>query len=206
MPSHLTLSQAIALGYDPNWWLANSLADRLAGETASSYQLPSWQLQDIYRDDESNSLILRRLVAIAMYLVPLEKPQHAAYKEPCIPKETKIRDMAKQAGHCLDSNRRCVRCNLQVNHQHSMAYLEAVLHMKCLGAVRGQHIMLHNKLQEDLDSNENFMFHNLAVHGSHNMATHVSLRVHFCTHCGAYGVKQRVNLARPCPPCPRQAG
>ena len=38
------------------------------------------------------------------------------------------------------------------------------------------------------------------------MATHVGLKMPFCTHCGAYGKDMAVFLHQPCPPLASKAG
>ena len=108
---------------------------------------------------------------------------------------------AKEAGHALDEHNKCVKCHIHINMSRSQAYLEAVLHMKCLGA-KGTRpcVSLHTKGQHDMSEEfEHYFFHGLRVHKSHTMATHGGLMLHFCTYCGSYGKSRANNLQKECP-------
>ena len=48
-------------------------------------------------------------------------------------REQQIRQLAKAAGHSLDAKLRCVTCSLAVPVQRSIAHVEAVLHLRCVG-------------------------------------------------------------------------
>ena len=85
-----------------------------------------------------------------------------------------------------------------------MAYLEAVLHMKCMGSV-GAHFPSIRLFSSD-GTDSHYMFGRTRVHATHVMATHYHLQTNFCTFCGAYGAKRSKYLQRPCPSLPTKAG
>ena len=79
----------------------------------------------------------------------------------------------------------------------NLAFLEAVLELKCITSNNSVSYQLVNLPREDDDI---FMFHRLKVHSSHTVATHFGLQVHFCTRCGCYVQPsgKSVGLARQC--------
>ena len=93
---------------------------------------------------------------------------------------------AREAGHVLDASGRCASFGLLcVDSKKSSAYLEACLHLPCLGSTNsGAGYKPHQVSREGSDS---FLFHGLQVHCSHTIATSFKLRVHFCTRCGHFG-------------------
>ena len=108
--------------------------------------------------------------------------------------------------HSLDNRLTCVRCGMHVNMQHSIPYLEAQLHMRCIASVtRSKAIVLHARVEQYLDDSI-YLFHGIATHSTHSMATHTMLHLHFCVACGAYGARRSVLLRRPCRYHPTSAG
>ena len=205
MPSHLSFESCCNLGYHPVHWYANQHADTWADHDASRYALSSYDIEATDKQTQQTRDILRRLVAIAMEIAPDKaerrgKETPVGYHEPRITKYSKFVSLAMEAGHSLDSNLKCVKCKLQVNIQANVSQLEAVLHMTCVGDVSNKqpNVSLHTGAVHDACL---LMFHSLAVHSSHTMATNNSIQVHFCTRCGAYGSPQRgrsVYLKRLC--------
>ena len=92
---------------------------------------------------------------------------------------------AREAGHILNASGRCVSCGLLcVGSRKSIAYLEACLHLPCLGSTNSGDLKLHHVPKVGSDW---WLCHGLQVHCSHTIASHFSLKVHFCTRCGHYG-------------------
>ena len=56
------------------------------------------------------------------------------------------------------------------------------------------------KHKASIQDNGVTLFNNIKVHCTHTMATHVGLKVHFCTHCGAYGKDISHFLQQKCSP------
>ena len=71
-----------------------------------------------------------------------------------------------------------------VGSRKSIAYLEACLHLPCLGSTNSGDLKLHQVPKVGSDW---WLCHGLQVHCSHTIASHFSLKVHFCTRCGHYG-------------------
>ena len=103
-------------------------------------------------------------------------------------------------------------CSLSVPVRRSMAHIEAVLHLHCVGkqALKTSSIKLvplssgqnSESTCESSDANDDSnilsLFGKMVVHGSHAMATHAGLRIHFCTACGSYGSFRSNYLKEPC--------
>ena len=126
---------------------------------------------------------------IAVKLAPVSG---SSFKRPSVdPKaNNKVKlasQWAREAGHILNASGRCVSCGLLcVDCRKSIAYLEACLHLPCLGATNsGADFKLQHFFREG--GGDNYLFHGLRVHCSHVIATHFKLRVHFCTRCGHFG-------------------
>ena len=128
--------------------------------------------------------------------------------EPRIPKQDVVAKLAKEAGHALDAQCRCAKCRLQLNMSRSLAFHQATLHTKCLGgsSIRAN-LVLHTKPKEDdAEEFQHYLFHKLAIHKSHCMATHGLLQLRFCTYCGAYGRDKACHLKKACPMVPSKGG
>ena len=209
IPSHLTYENAINMGYKGGQWVINSTADRLAGHAAGYFSSKPGRcdaVKQIQENTELSHLILRRLVDIAVHLAPSESSKAPVCTgEPKITKAQQVQALARGAGHCLSDDFKCIRCNMQINLRCNIAYLDAVLHMKCMGGGVKPHLTLHNK-EMTSDGPHHLMFNGVRVHSSHAMATHSGLALHFCTFCGAYGSLRSYNLGLPCPPIPTKAG
>ena len=210
IPSHITFKAAIARGYPAHHWLANQLADKLAGKAASECQISGMNFRMLADSTDLACSILQRLVDVCSHLAPkaCRNLATATHSEPRIPKATLVEKWAKEAKHALDSNNRCVKCSLQIIMNRSQAYLEAVLHMNCLGSMKSLPcVSLHTRGQQDLAEDfSHYFFHGLRVHKTHTMATHGVLMLHFCSYCGAYGKSRSNNLQRECPPVASKYG
>ena len=164
------------------------MADHVAGRAAASCQLPAATIT--LRADESAlvSRVIERQVKIA---VKLSSTGVSRFTRPVVdPKAfNKVKlasQWAREAGHVLDASGRCASFGLLcVDSKKSSAYLEACLHLPCLGSTNsGAGYKPHQVSREGSDS---FLFHGLQVHCSHTIATSFKLRVHFCTRCGHFG-------------------
>ena len=104
---------------------------------------------------------------------------------------------ARRSGHALDSKHQCCKCKLRLDMSRKLAYLEAVIELKCTTSNKSVSYQLVNLPRED---DEIFLFHRLKVHWSHKVATHFGLKVHFCIRCGCYGRPsgRSIDLARQC--------
>ena len=211
LPSHITHEAAIARGYDSAYWIANQVADKLAGQAAIGHQVKPCFLDGLADSTGLAISILGRLVAVLRHLADSDEIHTVgalAHAEPQVTKLDMITKLAKEARHALDANLKCVKCGLQVNLHRNKAYLEAVLHMRCLGC-KGSlpQVTLHTKAMEDgAEDFQHYSFHGLSVHKTHTMATHGLLQLHFCTYCGAYGKARAYHLKDPCPPNPSKGG
>ena len=170
------------------YWAVNHLADHVASRAAAISQLPADDIK--LRADESSLVIkvLERQVNIAVKLAPVSG---SSFKRPSVdPKaNSKVKlasQWAREAGHILNAKGRCVSCGLLcVDCGKSIAFLEACLHLPCLGATNsGADFQLQNFSKEE---GNQYLFHGLHVHCSHTIATHFKLKVHFCTRCGHFG-------------------
>ena len=47
LPSHITFETAVNRGYSPSHWIANQLADKLAGEAAARHQLDGFHMRSL---------------------------------------------------------------------------------------------------------------------------------------------------------------
>ena len=133
------------------------------------------------------SRILERQVKIAVKLSPVDGSRFK--KPPVDPKAfNKVKlasQWAREAGHILNASGRCVSCGLLcVGSTKSIAYLEACLHLPCLGSTNSGDLKLHQCAKIGSDWR---LCHGLKVHSSHTIASHFGLKVHFCTRCGHFG-------------------
>ncbi len=184
--SHVKAEVALHQGECPYKWVANATADALANRGAELVQLSESDLGAIKARSELSTCILRRLVAIAIKLAPAStvasRVMQVAGKTD---EKAKLVDLwAKRSGHALDSNHRCCKCKLKLDMSRNLAFLEAVLELRCITSNNSVSYQLVNLPRED---DEIFLFHRLKVHSSHKVATHFGLQVHFCTRCGCYG-------------------
>ena len=126
---------------------------------------------------------------------------------------------AKAAGHILDcrdqcSQHRCRNCGIVIPVRRNLALLEAVLHMRCVCnvALAGSNIRLtpisDSSEQHGSGSSSSHMYMSgkVVVHGSHTMATHAGLGLHFCTACGSHGSLRSNYLRKPCMKLLRPSG
>ncbi len=132
-----------------------------------------------------STLVLRRLVAIAIKLAPASSAGSRVVRVAGrLDEKAKLVDLwARRSGHALDSNHECCRCKLRLDMSRNLAYLEAVLELNCITSNKSVSYQLVNLPRED---DEIFLFHRLKVHCSHKVATHFGLKVHVCTRCGCY--------------------
>ena len=185
--SHLSFDVAVAHGTDPFVWTINHIADHVADRAAASSQLPEENI--MLRADASSLVfrILKRQVKIAVKLSSVDGSRFT--KPPVDPKAfNKVKlasQWAREAGHILNASGRCVSCGLLcVGSRKSIAYLEACLHLPCLGSTNSGDLKLHHVPKVGSDW---WLCHGLQVHCSHTIASHFSLKVHFCTRCGHFG-------------------
>ncbi len=179
--------------------VANATADAFAGRGAELVHVSERDLEAIKARSELTTCILRRLVAIAIKLAPASSVGSRVIQVAGRTDEkAKLVDLwAKRSGHALDSKHQCCKCKLRLDTSRNLAFLEAVLELKCITSNNSVSYQLVNLPREDDDI---FMFHRLKVHSSHKVATHFGLQVHFCTRCGCYGQPsgKSVGLARNC--------
>ena len=88
--------------------------------------------------------ILRHHVDIAVHLAPeVARPSLVGQVgQPTLSKCDRVGQLAREAGYQLDLHGQCVRCGLHVPMGRNMAYIDAILHLKCMGSVGG-HTSLH---------------------------------------------------------------
>ena len=191
IPSHTTFEAASNRGYSSSHWLANQLADKLAGGAAERHQLSDLTCKTLAESTSLACAVLHRLVDVLTHLADkakLKDLKALSFKEAVKSKETLVSELAKEAGHALNSSFKCVKCDLQLNMSRSIAFHKTTLHMKCLGGKTLPNRTLHNRAGTDnAEDFQHYLFHKLAVHKSHAMATHGPLQLRFCTYCGAYG-------------------
>jgi ribonuclease HI len=210
VPSHLTFEAATNRGYSPLFWLVNQLADKLAGGAAERHQISGLACKTLEESMSLACMVLRRLVDVLTHLadtINLKDARALSVKEATVSKEELISGLAKQSGHALDSKFKCVKCQLQLNMSRSIAFHESTLHMKCLGGKVLPNTILHSKSGKDhAEDFQHYLFHKLAVHKTHTMATHGPLQLRYCTYCGAYGRHKSCHLKQPCPLIPTKGG
>ena len=124
--------------------------------------------------------------------------------QPQVSKIDRVRQLAREAGHQMGPNEQCIRCGMHVPMGRNIAFLDAVLHLRCMGSV-GAHFPTYKLVPTD-GSDSHYMFGRTRVHASHVMATHYHLKTHLCTFCGAYGAKRSYRLQAACPASPPKAG
>jgi hypothetical protein len=204
--SHLSYEEAINRGFEHFSWIANSFADTLADRAAALGKPQDSKVESTRFQTSQLKTILKRHIEIAVHLAPTGgRTSHSCQVScPQISKLDRVRQLARGADHQLGDRNQCVRCGLRVPVERNLAYLEAILHLKCMGSV-GAHFPSYQLLSTD-GSYSHYMFGRTKVHATHVMATHFHLQVHFCTFCGAYGSKRSYNLQSPCPALPTKAG
>ncbi len=112
------------------------------------------KIDSVREDTEYAANLLMRHADLVIALAPVRPIRHssrtaedhqlASQVEGKGSREQQIRQLAKAAGHSLDAKLRCVTCSLTVPVRRSMAHLEAVLQMRCVGkqALRSSSIKL----------------------------------------------------------------
>ena len=137
LPSHITFETAVNRGYSSSYWIANQLADKLAGNAASRYQMEGHQLRDLADSTHLAHSILWRLVGVMSHLATSTTSSTSlgslVLMEPRVPKSKQVEEWARQAGHSMDSHQQCVKCHLKLNTSRNLAFLKQVLTLKCLG-------------------------------------------------------------------------
>ena len=195
LPSHTNWEDIEKAGIIPIHWAANHLA--AAKWLSQKFQAENDQLLD---NSKAASEVLTRLMEVACIISPSTKanqdPQTTSFK---FNKLHYALSLAKDSGHSVDeASGLCVACCLSIGLKKSLAKIKGVLAQPCLGkqsftfggVVRHQGNILAAQL---------LPLYNINVHSTHNMATHVGLKVHFCTRCGAYGKDMACFLKLPCP-------
>ena len=132
IPSHTSFETAVNKGYSPSLWLSNQLAGKLAADAASRHQLDGSTCQNLADSTHLSHCIMWRLVGVMSHLANSATYSNLgslAFMEPKVPKYQQVSEWAKQAGHALDTNFKCVRCQLQLNMSRSLAFLDLVLNM-----------------------------------------------------------------------------
>ena len=206
--AHIDIATAIASPHIDNLeFSANLVADKIAGLASSEAQLLPQVVAHQVSTDKQLRAILERLVQVALFLVPSD-PKRAHAPSCGIVRESKqaiISKLASEAGHRLDGNSVCVKCGLFAKPSLNVAYLEAILHLKCVGTKAS--ISLVNMPGSDAGV---FMLGPIPAHSSHSIATSGPLRIHFCCFCGSYSHitkhSRSRGLALPCPNKPSTFG
>ena len=206
MKAHLSYETAINMDYPHFWWIGNSYADKLANKAAKLHQPSNTRVEKFRADIDLTRTALKHHIAIACHLAPKgAKPslvKQAAQLQ--VSKIDKVRQLAKEAGHHLGPDERCVGCGLLVPFHKNLAFIECVLNLRCMGSV-GAHFPSYKLFSSD-GSDSHYLYGGTKVHATHVIATHFLLKKHFCTFCGAYGSQRSKNLQRPCPKVPTKAG
>ena len=131
-PSHKTHQESLKRGIPLEHWVANTIADSLAGKGAEESALEQEQIDLILGNEKKVHNILRRLVSIAVAIVPVGKHTAcSANKGPCrgSGKLEGLERLARASGHSLTSLFKCVKCSLQLDLSLNRAYLENILTM-----------------------------------------------------------------------------
>ena len=111
-PSHKTHQESLNRGIPLEHWVANTIADTLAGKGAEESAREQEQIDLILGNEKRAHSILRRLVFIAVSIVPTSK--HTACstnKGPCrgSGKLGGLEKLARASGHSLTSLFKCVK-------------------------------------------------------------------------------------------------
>ena len=125
IPSHTTFETALNKSYAPSFWIANQLADKLAGAAANRHQIGGLQYRSLADSTQLAHTVLCRLVRVLSHLA--DRANYAtvgdlAQVEPKIPRQQLISNIPKEAGHALDAHFKCVKCQLQLNMSRSLNY------------------------------------------------------------------------------------
>ena len=117
-PSHKTHQVLLSRGIPLSHWVVNTLADSLAGKGARESAMEQDQIDLVLGNEKRAHAILRRLVFVAVSVVPTSK--HTACssnKGPCrgSGKLEGLEKLARASGHSLTSLFKCVKCSLQLD-------------------------------------------------------------------------------------------
>ena len=194
--SHKSEEHALHAGASPVQWLANQVADALAGRAAQEAGLHPLQVEQVLSQASTAHLILNRLVRVALLSKVSAAGREVSHRcKPCgETKLQKVEKWARAAGHALTAACKCVRCGLQINLAHSALSLEGILTMPCVGIIKEDLIKHAGRRSEDCV----LLLNNIEAHSSHTLATSGVLRLHFCVACGCYGAYRSNLLKQPC--------
>ena len=204
-PSHKTHQESLKRHIPLEHWVANTIADSLAGKGAEESALEQEQIDLILGNEKKVHNILRRLVSIAVAIVPVGKHTAcSANKGPCrgSGKLEGLERLARASGHSLTSLFKCVKCSLQLDLSLHRAYLDNILTMPCLGNIK-ESVVKHAR---NADPDAILVFNRTEAHSSHTMASAPALRIHFCVACGCYAGTRSKGLKHPCARFPKKAG
>ena len=183
--AHKTIEHAISNKTDILHFVSNHLADIAAKRAANQCQLPGEVLDGIRQQDARVEAILERLTHIAISLVPHDPKRSAASSAAMPTKHQIVMQLARMAGHRLNTSDCCISCGIFVDMRKSLANLETILHMKCMGRSKCSDVSLVSLPKSD-ELEGVYMLHSVPVQSSHAAATHAGLKLHFCTYCGAF--------------------
>ena len=103
-PSHKSYQESLKRGIPLEHWVVNAIADSLAGKGAEESALEQEQIDLTLRNEKKVHSILRRLVSIAVAIVPVGKHTAcSASKGPCRGggKLEGVERLARASGHSL---------------------------------------------------------------------------------------------------------
>ena len=202
--SHKSLEFSLNAGATSVHWLANQIADALAGRGAREAALHPTHIEQVLCQAATAHLVLARLVRVALLSKTVPAGREVNHRcKPC--GETKLQRVekwARAAGHALTASCKCVKCGLQVNLAHSALALEGILAMPCVGSIK------EDLLKHEGRRGENcvLLLNNIEAHSSHALATSGTLGLHFCLACGCYGAYRSNKLKQPCRHIQTKAG
>jgi ribonuclease HI len=99
--AHLSLQEALARGHSKLAWLANKMADELADKGARSSAFSAGDVQLVCRLDTAALLVVRRLHAVARYVVEHREPPVKTTRAVHVPLRRRVEAAGRQAGHIL---------------------------------------------------------------------------------------------------------
>ena len=122
--AHIAADVAVSQGVCPAKWLANAIADTMAGRAAELVQLTAADHSKIRENSALSNLVLRRLVAVAIQVAPPRVSTTRVIKVAGRGEDQSplIDFWAKKSGHSLDKHYECVKCKLKIDVSRNLAY------------------------------------------------------------------------------------
>ena len=102
--------KASNVGFNNFWWVVNSYADKLADQGAAANQLGALDIDKINSNHKDVITILRHHVDVAVHLAPdgARPSLVGQVGQPTLSKCDRVGQLAREAGHQLDSHGHCV--------------------------------------------------------------------------------------------------